>query len=48
MTSKYMHMYLSTVAMNLKIIGRTHGARYRGYGYVPLRLGGWGGGRERR
>ena len=25
-------------------IGRTHGAPYRGYGYVPLRFGGWGGG----
>ena len=24
-------------------IGRTHGAPYRGYGYVPLRFGGGGG-----
>ena len=24
--------------------GRTHGAPYRGYGYVPLRFGGGGGG----
>ena len=26
------------------LVGRTHGAPYRGYGYVPLRFGGWGGG----
>ena len=25
-------------------LGRTHGAPYRGYGYVPLRFGGKGGG----
>ena len=25
-------------------VGRTHGAPYRGYGYVPLRFGGGGGG----
>ena len=25
-------------------LGRTHGAPYRGYGYVPLRGGGGGGG----
>ena len=24
-------------------VGRTHGAPYRGYGYVPLRFGGGGG-----
>ena len=24
------------------ILGRTHGAPYHGYGYVPLRLGGGG------
>ena len=28
----------------IKAVGRTHGAPYRGYGYVPLRLGGGGGG----
>ena len=26
------------------IFGWTHGAPYRGYGYVPLRFGGGGGG----
>ena len=25
-------------------LGRTHGAPYRGYGYVPLSFGGGGGG----
>ena len=25
------------------ILGRMHGAQYRGYGYVPLRFGGGGG-----
>ena len=29
-------------------LGRTHGAPYRGYGYVPLRGGGGGGGNDVR
>ena len=28
------------------VFGRTHGAPYRGYGYVPLRFGGGGGRRK--
>ena len=27
----------------IRCLGRTHGAPYRGYGYVPLRFGGGGG-----
>ena len=29
-----------TVAITANLIGRTHGAQYRGYGCIPLRFGG--------
>ena len=33
-----------TGAITANLIGRTHGAQYRGYGCIPLRFGGGGGG----
>ena len=38
-----MHIYIEFTPAR-KSLGRTHGAPYRGYGYVPLRFGGGGGG----
>ena len=47
--TKVIHSYVSIMWTNKKItcawshdIGRTHGAPYRGYGYVPLRFGSGG------
>ena len=41
-------IFLRQCKENLRFVflalGRTHGAPYRGYGYVPLRFGGGGGG----
>ena len=44
----FSNMPIYTLHMVRKIynnLGRTHGAPYRGYGYVPLRFGGGAGGR---
>ena len=36
----FVSLYISRVPEQNIVIGRTHGAPYRGYGYVPLRFGG--------